>query len=101
MTALITLTAVAIVCLVLVELQNRRFQQERQEWVRERAELLQRIQAPDQAVIAHQARHDAITTPPAVRFDDDADYWQADRLTKEQLAEQMMALELAPTDGAS
>jgi hypothetical protein len=100
MTALITLTVVAIACLVLVELQNRRFQRERETWASERADLLQRIQAPEQAVLEHQTVR-GITSPPAVNPFDDEDYWQAANMTKEQLAEQMTTLELARTDGFS
>lgn len=58
-------------------------------------ELCQRVQAPDLAVIDHQAKQGVIVNPPAVGFDDDEDYWEAAEMTKEQVAEQMMAHELA------
>lgn len=58
-------------------------------------DLAQRIQAPDLAVIDHQARQGVIVNPPAVGFDSDEDYWRAAEMTKDQIAEQMMAHELA------
>jgi hypothetical protein len=63
-------------------------------------ELCQRIQAPDQAVVDYQARQGAATSPPAVGFDDDEDWWRAQEMTKEQLAEHLMKVELG-TDGAA
>ena len=63
--------------------------------------LCQRVQAPELAVVDHQARQETLASPPAVGFDNDDEYWQATEMTKEQLAEQMMARELARTDGSA
>lgn len=73
MTALIILATVALACLVLVELQNRRFAEERREWCSERASLLQRIQAPEVAVAQH-----ADTAPDGLLYVpvDDDEAWK-------------------------
>jgi hypothetical protein len=78
-----------VICLALVVLNawqvyDRRT--ERHEVRAERAGLLQRIQAPAAAVIAHQLM-DAPPDPRAPSFDDDAEFWESKDLTKEQLAD--------------
>lgn len=67
---------------------------EREEWGRERAMLLQRIQAPQHAVTQHYNKGVDVVNPPAVRSDDDADedFWQAHE-SREELAERLMAEE--------
>lgn len=62
-------------------------------------ELCQRIQAPDLAIVDHQAKQGAVVNPPAVGWDNDDDFWEADKMTREQLAEQVMQAELAGTSG--
>lgn len=58
----------------------------------ERGELLQRIQAPEVAVMEHQLKG-PIHMPQHVPMDDDEQYWES----KEDLAARMMAEE---TNGA-
>lgn len=53
--------------------------------------LLQRIQAPETAVIEHTVAQ-PFASPPAVTPDDDTDFWEA-RLGKDELAEILMAQE--------
>ena len=53
--------------------------------------LLQRIQAPETAVIEHTVAQ-PFASPPAVTPDDDMDFWEA-RLGKDELAEILMAQE--------
>lgn len=55
--------------------------------------LLQRIQAPEAAVVEHTVAQPFVS-PPAVTPDDDMDFWEA-RLGKDELAEILMAQEQA------
>lgn len=66
------------------------------DWRDERRELLQRIQAPQVAVIDHHNRHGEVYTPPAVDTTDegDEDFWEA----KEDLAQRLAKAE-APGGG--
>lgn len=57
---------------------------ERHESAAERADLLQRIQAPEVAVASHAVK-DSRPAPQPAGFDDDAAYWQS----KEELAESL------------
>ena len=59
------------------------------------ADLCQRVQAPEQAVVDHTARTVPLETPEAVNPESDDSYWQAQGLTTEQLAELAYAEELA------
>lgn len=43
--------------------------QNERRWTRERADLLQRVQAPEQAIVQHAAERSELTMP--VPFDDD------------------------------
>jgi hypothetical protein len=52
-------------------LQERRFREAEKEWAIERGALLQRVQAPEQAVISHAVQEVPLTYP--VPFDDDAE----------------------------
>ena len=68
------------------------------EWAHERVEhtalverLLQRIQAPEAAIVEHTVAQ-PFASPPAVTPDDDTDFWEA-RLGKDELAEILMAQE--------
>lgn len=70
-----------MVLLIAVLLADRR--SERQEVRAERADLLQRIQAPQYATVQHYNDHQEIVAPPAVNPDLDDDYW----LSKDDLAE--------------
>jgi hypothetical protein len=47
-------------------------------WRLERASLLQRIQAPERAIVAHEIP-DMAVNPPAVNSFDDADHWDEQR----------------------
>ena len=67
---------------------------ERSQWARERADLLQRIQAPEQAVVQHALAAPIPPSPATIPVDDDEAFWDA-RLTKEQIAEQTFQQELA------
>lgn len=69
------------VVLIAVLLADRR--SERQEVRAERADLLQRIQAPQYAAVQHYNDHQEIVAPRAVNPDLDDDYW----LSKDDLAE--------------
>ncbi len=62
---------------------DARFAQERSQWSRERETLLQRIQAPEVAVVQHQVA-DAVDRP-AVNLEDDSDYWRAQQEAKERM----------------
>ena len=78
----------AVICGLLValnawQLHDRRH--ERQEVRAERADLLQRIQAPQHAVVAHYNENTPNFSPPAVNPDIDEDYF----VSKEDLAEMM------------
>ena len=73
--------------LAMVWLQDRtaqRMAQERKDWQQERAGLLQRIQAPERAVIEHATR-DA-RDQPAVNAFDHQDYWEAKEEEQQALA---------------
>lgn len=65
-------------------------QRERQEVRAERSDLLQRIQAPQHAVVQHHNEHDPYDSPPAVHPDLDDDHW----LNKDDLAEMMAREEI-------
>jgi hypothetical protein len=76
----------AVICALLVALNawqqiDRRL--ERQEVRTERADLLQRISAPQHAAIAHYNANTPQFAPPAVNPDIDEDYY----VSKEDLAE--------------
>lgn len=76
----------AVICGLLVALNawqqvDRRL--ERQEVRAERADLLQRISAPEHAAIQHHNANTPIFAPPAVNPDLDEDYY----VSKEDLAE--------------
>lgn len=61
-------------------------ERERQEWTRERQLLLNRIKPETaQSIIEPHV----VMQPPAVTFDSDEDYWQAQGPTKEELAEML------------
>ena len=62
---------------------------ERREVARERADLLQRIQAPAHAVTAHH-NAEPVVSPPAVVPDSDDDYWES----REELAERLAQAEV-------
>lgn len=79
------LAAVGCVCLLLVILAllwDRR--EERHEWTRDRADLLQRIQAPELAVVEHQTREMPVSPAP-LPYDDDMAFHK----TREELAEML------------
>lgn len=74
---------IGMMCLLLVIfclLWDRR--EERREWARERADLLQRIQAPEAAVFEHQTREMPVSPAP-LPFDDDTAF----HATREEMAE--------------
>ena len=73
-------------------LQDRR--DERREVRAERADLLQRIQAPEYAAIEHYNDLTKNVSPPAINPDVDEDYW----VSKDDLAEQMAREEAARGD---
>lgn len=78
-----TAAVVGCVCLLLVILAmlwDRR--EERREWTRDRADLLQRIQAPELAVVEHQTREMPIGPQP-LPYDDD----NAFHATREEMAD--------------
>jgi uncharacterized protein (DUF1800 family) len=56
-------------------------------WRDERASLLQRIQAPDHAVIEHHNTREPFVAPPAVSEFDDDDYWASKETLADRLAE--------------
>ena len=56
----------------------------------ERADLLQRIQAPDHAVIQHHNQQEPVQAPPAVNEFDDDDYW----VSRDELADRAAAAEV-------
>lgn len=60
----------------------------------ERGRLLQRIQAPERAIQEHAISQEAIHVPRAVSEFDDTDYWEAQGLSKDALAEMAMEREL-------
>jgi hypothetical protein len=73
--------AVASLCVALIIfgavliLQELRFTQLQSDWAKERADLLQRIQAPEQAAITHAVGQAELTFP--VPFDDDEEAFLA------------------------
>ena len=71
--------------LVLVYKLQKLMHEERRSTQLERANLLQRIQAPQIAVVDHSVEGQPID-PEAVSLDDDADYWQhkADLLLEQE-----------------
>ena len=103
--ALNTIANVAVVVLALraavafVERRERYALEDRDRLLATIDDLCQRVQAPDLAVIDHQAKQGGIVNPPAVGFDNDEDYWKAAEMTKEQLADELMQAELAGTSG--
>lgn len=72
---IVAVVALAVVSELRQGRSDARFQQERSQWSRERETLLQRIQAPEVAVVQHQIA-DAVDRP-AVDLEDDSDYWKA------------------------
>lgn len=108
---LVVILALVIVLMVRERDHDNRISEERDlasaerstmalETARERVEhtalverLLQRIQAPETAVIEHSVAQ-PFASPAAVTPDDDQDFWEA-RMTKEQLAELAMSYEKA------
>jgi hypothetical protein len=66
---------------------------ERDRWADERQSLLQRIQAPEQAVIDHSIAQvpQVLHMPPVLAMDDD----DAHRISKDELAEHEWAAEVA------
>lgn len=70
---------------------------ERATWAAERADLLQRIQAPAEAVVQHAMAAPVQSMPAVVQLDDDEAHWEAQQaqMTKEELAARMFAQELA------
>ena len=86
MTLAAVFLGVALVALiVLLDRLSRRMHEERRSWQLERANLLQRIQAPEIAVVDHSNEGQPID-PEAVSLDDDADYWhhKADLLLQQE-----------------
>jgi hypothetical protein len=66
------------VCLILAAVmiaREWRMGQERQDWARERQQLLQRIQAPEQAVVDHSTGQADLTFH--IPFDDDEEAFLA------------------------
>ncbi len=59
---------------------------ERADWATERADLLQRIQAPEHAVMQHALTQPLPPSPASVPVDDDDAFWEA-QMTKDQLAQ--------------
>lgn len=84
---MIYLTVVCALALALVAFVLHDRALERGEWARERAGLLQRIQAPAQAVAEHTAQATVLRSPPAVAPEDDDDFWQSREELAERLAE--------------
>jgi hypothetical protein len=76
----VELILVAVIAALLAERAwaARGVREEQAAWRLERASLLQRIQAPDRAVVAHEIPAEAVS-PPAVDAFDDEDYWDAQR----------------------
>lgn len=66
---------------------------DRAEHARQIATLCQRLQAPEQAVIDHAVAAIPVS-PPAVHPDRDDDYWSAQGISKEDLADAAMRQEL-------
>lgn len=57
--------------------------------------LCQRLQAPEQAVIEHAVHAFTETPPEPVAMDDDTAHWEAKGVDKNELADLVMAAELA------
>jgi hypothetical protein len=76
----VTIEILLVLCIVaqraLRFLEERHHREEQAAWRLERASLLQRIQAPELAVIEHQTAAPA-ANPSAVSMHDDADFWKA------------------------
>jgi hypothetical protein len=66
---------------------------EREAWAKERADLLQRIQAPEQAVIDHATAivPEVLRMPPVLSMDDDDEH----QVSKDELADREWAAEVA------
>jgi hypothetical protein len=81
-----TWVLVAVIAALLVErgLANRAIREDQAGWRLERANLLQRIQAPEVAVVRHDAGEVPVN-PPAVNGFDDEDYWDAQRALVSQI----------------
>lgn len=79
------LGAALLAMVVLLYKLQRLVHEERRSWQLERANLLQRIQAPSVAVVDHSLEGQP-PDPEAVSLDDDADYWQhkADLLLQQE-----------------
>lgn len=97
MSLLYAIAAIAVICgfLLVLDRRDARAQLERAADREERQALLQRIQAPSEAVFEHATREapPVALAPPA--FDDDEEYWQArSGMTKEQLAEALAREEI-------
>jgi hypothetical protein len=77
--------------LVIAALLDERGRAERA-WREERAELVQRIQAPQMAVVAHHNAGAEAATPPAVDVTEegDGDFWEA----KDEMAQRLAAMEV-------
>ena len=73
-----------------LETERAAHERERREWHRERSELLNRIKPETAQYIPPEDPTPADPLP----FDDDDAYW-ADRETREELAERLMAEEMA------
>lgn len=99
------LVAVNIAYLVLLDRNDHRARLERSAREgaadAERQVLLQRIQAPEQAVYEHATRAPAeIHMPAAVGFDDDSEYWESRGVSREELAEALAEAERAERGAA-
>ena len=86
--AAVFLGAALLALIVLLDRMDKRLREERKSWQLERANLLQRIQAPEIAVVDHSNEGQPLD-PQAVSIDDDADYWEdwaekAERLMAEE-----------------
>lgn len=75
--ASLALSLVAVVAIMgrILIVQESNAQQHYRDWSKERADLLQRIQSPEQAVISHAVGNTDLTFP--VPFDDDEEAFLA------------------------
>jgi len=89
----IELTVVCVLLVALLAWQAVDRRAEQREVCAERADLLQRIQAPQAAVVAHHYEQPADEATELVPDDDEA--WWASRESRDELAERMMAEETA------
>lgn len=80
---IIAVVTLAVVSEVRQGRSDARFQAERSQWSRERETLLQRIQAPEVAVVQHQVAE--AVDRPAVNLEDDSDYWKAQQEAMERM----------------